>query len=202
MNSDQTSNRNSLFNSDIVKLYEVLRSYLEHEDKLIHERVSRTLLVHGFLIASYVLLLQARIEVVAKCVERQGGCKHVSGELPAELTAILPLSDMMLPVIAIIGILTTRAARTGVEAAFKAADAVKLKWIAATQQFPDTANLVLPGIAGGGNKEVVSAGDQSVQRLLLSLLIMWWIILAIALISLVVWNSAVVAEWLVSLIQF
>jgi hypothetical protein len=39
------------------KLYEIFRGYLEHEDNLINSRLTWSLTVHGFLFASYGILL-------------------------------------------------------------------------------------------------------------------------------------------------
>ena len=43
--------------SDLLNLYDKFRDYLEHEDNLINSRLTWSLTVHGFLFASYGILL-------------------------------------------------------------------------------------------------------------------------------------------------
>ena len=201
-------------NEQILTVYSLLRTYIESEDRLLHERGNRTLLVHGFLIASYVLLLQARIEVVAKCLERDTGCKDTLGKLPFELETILVLSDLMLPIIAVIGIFTTIAAQRGTIAAHKAITALENQWIEILKQSPGSAVLRLPHVTAGGhdvaaeNQErcaatplwrlllrgkrdqtVKAQGENSAKLLLRCLLAMWSLVLLISLCSLLVWNG-------------
>ena len=44
-------------NQTTLKLYDLFRGYLEHEDNLINSRLTWSLTVHGFLFASYGILL-------------------------------------------------------------------------------------------------------------------------------------------------
>ncbi len=119
----------------VLGVYGSIRSYIEHEDKLINDRISRTLLVHGFLLASGVLLVQSRVEAAAKCLGRDKGCwtqataaaeTHLLG--PQQLPIALLLVDVLLPLIAIIGVVTTLAALRGVKAAHLAGDFVRSHW--------------------------------------------------------------------------
>ena len=99
----------------VLRVYNRIRSYIEHEDKLINDRISRTLLVHGFLLASGVLLVQSRVEAAAKCMGRDQGCwpeapaSNAHLLAPEQLSIVLLLVDVLLPVIAMIGVVTTRA---------------------------------------------------------------------------------------------
>src|SRR5271169_5831898 len=43
--------------SEILTYYERMRSYVEHEDGLINSRLTWSLTIHGFLFASYGILL-------------------------------------------------------------------------------------------------------------------------------------------------
>ena len=58
-----------------LELYKAYRDYIKHEDNLINQRVSRTLLAHGFLVASYVLLIGGKIE--GAVAAKKGWCPEL-----------------------------------------------------------------------------------------------------------------------------
>jgi hypothetical protein len=139
----------------ILRVYDSSRKYIEHEDSLVNDRISRTLLVHGFLLASGVLLIQSRVEAVAKCMGRDQGCwSEQAGAVanllvPEQLTIALLLVDLLLPIIAMIGIVTTRAALSGVVAAEDSVTNVRLYWQKFASKHRDVVDhLHLPDVTG------------------------------------------------------
>ncbi|MDX2204278.1 MAG: hypothetical protein NW223_16115 [Hyphomicrobiaceae bacterium] len=179
----------------VVQVYTTVRSYIEHEDKLISDRISRTLLVHGFLLASGVLLIQSRVEAVAKCMGRDQGCwttqlAAAPNMLPPQgLMIVLLFIDLLLPLIALIGIVTTRAALTGVAAAEDAITSVREHWETfASQNRADLQPLGLPNVTGGGLLANEVGGHGSAITLLRNLLALWAIIFLLCVGLALVWH--------------
>lgn len=56
----------TLDQSEAIKLYEVFRDYLKHEDALVNNRLTWTLTIQGFLFAAYGLSIQKRLDVLEK----------------------------------------------------------------------------------------------------------------------------------------
>lgn len=176
--------------------YAVIRSYVEHEDRLIGERISRTLLAHGFLIASFVLLVQARIGAASQCLARDKGCAsreviallraqpngaeqiaQLSG--PDELAGFLVLAEFILPFIAFIGYTAAGSAHRGVQAAEKAIDSVRAIWQQSTT-VRDAGGVDalrergLPPMTNGGHPDLESGKFGSISRQLLFHLRLLW----------------------------
>ncbi len=160
----------------ILERYRAFRSYIEHEDRLTGDRLNRTLVVHGFLLASYGFLVQARVSS-AMCL---APAQHCSSESVPYMQVILLLTSVMLPVIAAMGIFTTLSARQGVGAAKRAVISVREKWPDYDHDYLQMKELGLPGLTGGGDPEVNGRGEGSTKRLLRYLLYLWLLVLFIS----------------------
>jgi hypothetical protein len=194
----------------VLGVYDRIRSYLEHEDKLVNDRISRTLLLHGFLLASGVLLVQSRVEAVAKCLGRDKGCWTQAAAVtdatllpPDQLPFALLLVDVLLPVIAMIGIVTTLAAQRGVKAADLAMASVRAHWERfATEHHIVVSQLHLPPVTGGGVKKAEIDGHRSSYSLLRNLSGLWFLILLLNVALAFVWhwpvlrNFSAIGSWL------
>lgn len=187
----------------ILRVFGTFRSYVEHEDKLISERISRTLLVHGFLLASGVLLLQSRVEAVAKCLGRDKGCWTLATAVgdnvhllaPEQLATVLLLIDALLPVIALIGVVTTRSAQLGVWAAQEAIGSLCRKWASfQAEQQAHVARLSLPGLIAGGSEPVMKTGDGT-SRFLRYLMLLWLMIFFLNVGLAAAWNLPAIWKW-------
>jgi hypothetical protein len=99
--------------SKLFKTHEIARSCIQHENILIGERVSRTLVVQAFLLGGYGLLVNARIS----CITAK-----------PSIDALIFLTTLMLPLIALMGVFTARSAREGVLAAERAIGCVRKNW--------------------------------------------------------------------------
>jgi hypothetical protein len=146
----------------ILERYRTFRSYIEHEDRLTGDRINRTLFVHGFLLASYSLLIQARISG-AKCLSETHDCPGAAGPY---MQMILLLTSVMLPVIAAMGIFTTLSARQGVRAAREAVDAVRDKYPDFDIAYFGMTDIGLPALIGGGAKPQRGGGTRRLLRYL------------------------------------
>ena len=186
----------------ILRVYTRIRDYIEHEDTLINDRISRTLLVHGFLLASGVLLVQSRVEAAAKCMGRDQGCwadlttSNVHLLPPGQLSIVLLLVDVLLPVIALIGVVTTRAAHNGVAAAEESVTSVRLRWEQfANQHRTAIDRLHLPGVTGGGSAAMEEKGHGSSLKLLRHLFVLWFLIFLLNVGLAFVWHWPTVRGW-------
>jgi hypothetical protein len=169
---------------------------------LVNDRISRTLLVHGFLLASGVLLIQSRVEAVAKCMGRDQGCwsgitENVHLLVPGQLTLALLLVDLLLPIIAMIGIITTRAALSGVVAAEGSVTNVRLYWQEfASKHRVEVDHLHLPDVTGGGSAALEEKGHGSAVNLLRNLLILWFVIFLLVVSLVFVWHWPALSKWI------
>jgi hypothetical protein len=186
----------------ILGVYSRIRSYIEHEDGLVNDRISRTLLVHGFLLASGVLLVQSRVEAAAKCLGRDQGCwteattSNAHLLAPEQLSIVLLLVDFLLPVIAMIGVVTTRAALRGVAAAEVSVTSVRLHWENfASEHRAAIDRLHLPGVTGGGSADVEEKGHGSALNLLRHLFLLWLLIFLLNVGLAFVWHWQAVQSW-------
>ena len=161
----------------LMERYRIARSYIEHEDKLASERISRTLLVHGFLLASYVLLIQARVTVAVNYFSSK---TDMTPTPKWNIEAIFFFIDTILPLIALIGIFTTFAARQGLWASEKSVASIRDNWEAFTDRYAGAKHLGLPSLTGGGSEQVEQRGEGSQSRMLRYLLILWAIVLTLS----------------------
>lgn len=184
----------------IFAVYAKFRDYIEHEDSLVNDRISRTLLVHGFLLASGVLLIQARVEAAAKCMSRDQGCwseaSNVHLLLPEQLSIVLLFVDILLPIIAMIGVVTTRAALSGVVAAEASVTSLRMHWEKFASVHRATVDrLHLPSVTGGGNSAMEEKGHGSAVNLMRHLLGLWIFIFALTFSLIFVWHWPVLKRW-------
>jgi hypothetical protein len=186
----------------VLRVYNRIRKYIEHEDKLINDRISRTLLVHGFLLASGVLLVQSRVEAAAKCMGRDQGCwpqataSNAHLLAPEQLSIVLLLVDVLLPVIAMIGVVTTRAALRGVAAAEESVTSVRQHWQRfASEHRGAIDRLHLPGVTGGGLAKAEEKGHGSSINLLRHLFVLWFLIFLLNVGLGFVWHWPEVKSW-------
>jgi len=197
-----TSDLETREEDSILRVYNRIRNYIEHEDKLINDRIGRTLLVHGFLLASGVLLVQSRVEAAAKCMGRDQGCwTQATGTnahllAPEQLSIVLLLVDILLPLIAMIGVVTTRAALRGVVAAEESVTSVRQHWERfAAQHRSAVDRLHLPGVTGGGSTAVEEKGHGSSVHLLRHLFLLWVFIFLLNVGLAVVWHWPALEGW-------
>jgi hypothetical protein len=155
----------------LIKRYSAFRSYIEHEDRLKGERLNRTLIVHGFLLASYGFLVQARVSS-AKCL---GAVKDCPADSIPYMQVILVITAVMLPVIALMGVFTTFAASQGMRAAKEAIVLVRDKWKNFDIGELHEPGLGLPELTGGGGNR-----SDGTRRFLRYLLFLWLIIFAVS----------------------
>jgi hypothetical protein len=125
--SDSSPDPESAFKAHI-KLYEVFREYIKHEDSLINNRVTWLSQIHGFLYATYGFTLQKKLEIM------QQVAVHVDSSDASASTnvymnkshlgsSILELDGFML-FIAIIGIFLSRNSGRSIEAASTAINSI------------------------------------------------------------------------------
>ncbi|MFM9939971.1 MAG: hypothetical protein ACKVP7_10805 [Hyphomicrobiaceae bacterium] len=191
--------------------YKIIRSYIEHEDRLIGDRISRTLLAHGFLIASFVLLLQARVGAAAQCLARDNGCLNeqvrsvvalkpeskeriasLSG--PDDLAGVMVLAEVIMPFIALIGLLAAGAAYRGVQAAEKAIQSVRKTWeessiVREAGGIDVLKSHGIPVVTGGGHPDLETDEYSGISvKLLFFLRLLWGGILLASAVALLNWN--------------
>lgn len=148
--------------ANFLTAYGIIRGYVEDENRLTSERISRTLLVHGFLIASFVILVQAKVQMP-------------DGAKPDDLLKVL--LKFTLPMIGVMGIITSVAALIGVSAASWAIDALdKRAELLKSSQTERWNKFSVPDATGGGSLRAKSWGRRSATGLLWSLLLFWFVI--------------------------
>lgn len=140
------------------------------------DRLNRALFVHGFLLAAYGLLVQARISA-AKCIGPVGDCP---ADAVPYMEVVLLLTSVMLPVIGAMGILTTLSAQKGVRAAKQAIISIRDKWSAFDTEDLGIRDVGLPGLTGGGDDDVNQRGEGSSKGYLRYLLYLWLLIFALS----------------------
>jgi hypothetical protein len=159
------------FHGDDLELYKLYRSYVEHEDRLTTDRINRTILVHGFLIASYGLMLQARVGAITNSLGRAfvGGADSPATTIIA-LSRVQILIDLISIVIALLGIVTTISAARGIRNSKATIYNLKDGWNRYWEEVPLSHRLALPALIGDGT-------GRSSTRLLINGLITLWIIM-------------------------
>jgi hypothetical protein len=127
------------------QLFELYRNYIIHEDNLINNRVGWFIQLHSFLIASYGIVVAAIMATF----------------FPQNTPAVPPIYPQavacaLLAGISLIGLRSSQSAEKSVDAAHQAIMALKQAWAVTFAE--RGAGTVLPGIIGGGVKEVEDAG--------------------------------------------
>jgi hypothetical protein len=137
---------------DPLKLYDIFRRYLEHEDNLINSRLTWSLTIHGFLFASYGILL-GKIADEFSGLPKPGAHALLGEHIIAALFALQAL-------VAILGVLVGFSSRRAIIASHNAIQ--NLVTIAHSQGRPleiaargatvPLGSILLPRIVGGGAK--------------------------------------------------
>ncbi len=172
---------------DPLKLYDLFRGYLEHEDNLINSRLTWSLTVHGFLFASYGILLGKIADEFSGLVT-PGAHPHLGEHIIAALFALQAL-------VAILGVLVGFSSWRAIIASHNAIQ--HLVTIAHSQGRPleivpkratvPPGSILLPRIIGGGAK-ILPPGERKQDHtvgarsyyLWLPALIMWlWTVLVV-----------------------
>jgi hypothetical protein len=168
----QPSGGEGTSDTDYIEAYGCIRAYIEEENRLVAERISRTLLVHGFLIASFVLLIQAKAQAIAQAATATN--QDVLQRAHSLLEPIFRLADVSLPLIAAMGLLTSIAALAGVAGATFAMGSLrelakKLREVHSEQ----STRLCSPIVTGGGNPVAALLGWLAAYGLLILLIVFW-----------------------------
>ncbi len=165
---------------DSLKRYEIYRDYIQHENDLSDSRISRTLVLHGFLFASYSWILRGKINL-AQSKNLKGDDLLVSNTafisnktINTDLSVLSNLSDIFLLLITITGMLTAIASLIGVKAAFDAIDKIKTDSREKIQDDINTLNL--PAINGGGCDIAERNGHLSAYSLVTIIIFFWFIV--------------------------
>jgi hypothetical protein len=134
--------------------YKQLREYVEHENHLMHVRITWLLTIHGFLFASYGLTLQKLVDILKG--------------LHATDLATLPLFAFQLLICWMGTRFSSRSATDGIRAAQSAIDHIDTIAQAqagllklTTSSMPVANSIILPRIIGGGMKRPWSGADAS-----------------------------------------
>lgn len=165
---------------DLLTAFGHIRSYVEEENKLVSERISRTLLVHGFLIASFVLLIQAKAQSLSQVLSTTSPAKALQateigkGKGYIDLQKILDISEIVLPLISLMGVLTGLAALVSVLAAGIALGGLYDKAQALQQaHLEQWHRLSLPEVTGGGRALARFLGRAGAEVFLFLLFLFW-----------------------------
>jgi hypothetical protein len=172
---------------DPLKLYDIFRRYLEHEDNLINSRLTWSLTIHGFLFASYGILL-GKIADEFSALPKPEAHALLGEHIIAALFALQAL-------VAILGVLVGFSSRRAIIASHNAIQ--HLVTIAHSQGRPleitargatvPLGSILLPRIVGGGAR-ILPPGERRHDHtvgarsyyLLLPALIMWmWTVLVV-----------------------
>jgi len=143
---------------DVVRLYEIYRSYVIHEDTLIHERSQRMLIIQGALLTAAGALQAKLLELFDKVQPFD----PVKRELPPELLpiAVLALSSLL---IAVSGYLAARSLRASLGAARDATRALVDRWGEVHAGHVGAA--ALPKLVGGGHEDAHERGLRYIDHL-------------------------------------
>jgi hypothetical protein len=145
-----------------LELYRVYRSYVEHEDELINQRVQRLILSHGGLLSASALIV-TRLTTENRCF----------------FLGIIAL-------IAVAGVVLGLLQRMAINAAFSAMDSLNGRWNTQREQDPySSCKTLLPELVGGGADGAHEKANAAVKGLIYLVLIIWFLSLAGCLVFLV-----------------
>lgn len=152
--------------SDLVDIYSLHRKYIEHEDDLIHQRITTLITIQSFLLATFGFTFQKKIEIVEKLYEQH--------QLPFSSLGLMANEfNWFLIILAIVGAGTSILALLSIRAASVTIDKLREHWLQVAHHHPPA---YLPGIIGGGDDKIVTGGSQLATRVPWFLLILWAII--------------------------
>lgn len=143
-----------------MNFFDFFMQYIQHENKHINERIDRTLVIHGFLLTSYVLLGKLLAEA---------NVNNVGAEVGYIFKGIIVL-------IAICGFQTSWSLQIGVRAAGDAIRSIKANFKMFSKKYNVYNDLLLPGLTGGGCEVAEKGGYKSV-KMITDVLFWFWLIL-------------------------
>jgi hypothetical protein len=166
---------------EYLAVYDQFRDYVKHEDELINARISRTLLLHGFLLAAYGLLLQAVTSVLSKPLGIDSNrCDGINfnGCATPQLQDVILLTNNLTTLIAILGVISAIGSILGVTAAKNAIDRLDDTYKAFATEYAEIAKaLMLPTLTGGGDQQNSTRGYWAAYFLPWTTFAMWILIL-------------------------
>ncbi len=143
-----------------IAIYRIYREYVVHEDDLINNRVGWFIQLHSFLIATYGIVVTA---IITTFFAEHGPQIHAAW--PQGFACLL------LAGIAVVGLLSSLAAKQSIDAADQAIRTLRQSWLLVLGD-RDRGKL-LPGLTGGGNIGVAKLGARFHLRLPVALSVLW-----------------------------
>lgn len=133
----------------IEEIYKIHRDYVEHEDELVHHRMTTLITIQSFLLATFGFTYQKKYEIAERLFEHDPKLSlSVLGSITDEYNGFLL-------VLAVVGLGTSFIAFRSIKAATNAITELEKSWLrAANHQPPD----YLPGLTGGGNATSSATG--------------------------------------------
>jgi len=125
---------------NVVKIFNLYRDYVKHEDELINRRMSWNLTLQGFLFAAYGVTVQ----VLSKATEH----------MIIAVLVLLYVIPALGAVVAFLGWRGVKAAQTAIEGLCK-----RWEWVA--QRFDGELVALLPEMVGGGEPKATGLGQYS-----------------------------------------
>jgi len=154
------------------EIYETFRKYLQHEDNLVNQRMSWMLMIHGFLYAAYALTVQKKLEIGEKLNYQIQVGGHGKIKLHHYLRDAMFQTEFVLAFITLIGLVISAVALVSIRAARKSAVNIQTIFegqfrVREAYGIPETIrtrnNVILPTVAGGGDKQNRKGGIFSAQ---------------------------------------
>ncbi len=189
-----------------MAIYEMFRSYVEHEDDLTNNRITWMLAIHGFLYASYGFTIQKKLEVFDKInaiVATNPTVNFDNYMRTGQLRYVLVEIEVFLITIACVGLFISLFAGFSVRAAHRAIQNNKTLFenkfypeqrhgVEKTVNLGDSTNeLRVPTIVGGGNEHEVKFGDLTSKGLPAILATSWILALGVS-----IWYVSKIIQYL------
>ena len=143
-----------------LRLYEIFRKYVEHEDDLINNRVGWFIQLHSFLIASYGIIVASLI-----------GTFFPQGKPSVPPLLTQGVACLFLVAVQIVGIASSRSAGQSIAAATIAIAKLRKTWDDHCVKNPHTVDL--PRLTGGGEEASVKTGLRLPSRLPRTIELLW-----------------------------
>lgn len=163
---------------NVLRVYNIYRDYMKHEDSLLAHRLSWLLGATGLIAAAYgsliAYVLHQYWEIVAKGIEYMGPKARAVAEEQSAL--VLPLI-----IFSLIGISNARFAYRAIEAAKASTESFPPEWKKLIVRHPDIARLRLPALKHGFSDETRYTVKYS-ERICVFIEGMWWATLAVDLV--------------------
>jgi len=128
---DESANKHEL--EDAVRIYDLYRDYVKHEDELINRRLSWNLTLQGFLFATYGVSFQVL------------GNSAASDELKRHIKLLACALPVIGGSVAILALLSILAAQASI-------DELKIRWAYPAGHIREDVLEMLPGLTGAGRR--------------------------------------------------